>query len=67
MREAPWMKLGWSPEMLRTELAVKRICIFDFEMALNNTTTLPPRPPEAVREKDERGGPSRRGKRRRCG
>ena len=45
------MKLGWSPEMLRTKRMVKRICIFAFEMASNTTTTLPQRPPEAARER----------------
>jgi hypothetical protein len=35
------MKRDWSPEMLRTKQVVKRICIFVFEMASNNMTTLP--------------------------
>jgi len=46
------MKLGWSPEMLRTKRVVKRICIFGFEMASNNMTTLPQRRPEAARVKE---------------
>ena len=46
------MKLGWSPETLRTKRVVKRICIFDFEMALNNMTTLPPSPLEAAHERE---------------
>jgi hypothetical protein len=42
------MKLGSSPEMLRTKRVVKRICIFAFEMASNITTTLPQRRRKAV-------------------
>jgi hypothetical protein len=48
------MKLGWSPEMLRTKRVVKRICIFGFEMVSNNMTTLPTRPPEAAERERER-------------
>jgi hypothetical protein len=49
------MKFGCSPEMLRTKQVVKRICIFGFEMASNNTTTLQPRPPEAAGERERKG------------
>jgi hypothetical protein len=43
------MKLGWSPEMLRTKRVVKRICIFAFETGLNNTKTLPTSQTEGAR------------------
>jgi hypothetical protein len=46
------MKLGLSPEMLRIKRVVKRICIFDFEMASNTTTTLPQRPLEVAGERE---------------